>query len=158
VPALNSLLREFEGKVDMVTVYIEEAHALDEWPMGDGATGSDFKGIVQARTLAERAEAAKLLHTELGYESPLVLDNMENEVRIKYACWPLRFYVIDGDQIWYKAQPSGYRYSVPALRDSIRALLEAKSKDDGNDRPRKQLKQRKVVVEHKEGAAEETAN
>jgi len=129
----------------MVTVYIEEAHAVDEWPMGDGAKGSEYKAIVQPRTVAERAEAAQLLVTDLGYEMPLVLDNMENEVRIKYACWPLRFYVLDGDQIWYKAQPAKYRYSVPALRDSVIALLEAKSKDDGNDRPRKQLKHRKPV-------------
>jgi hypothetical protein len=128
----------------MVTVYIEEAHALDEWPMGDGAKGSEFRAIIQPRTIAERAEAAKLLVTDLGYEVPLVVDNMENEVRIKYACWPLRFYVIDDEQVWYKAQPSGYRYSVPALRDSVIALLESKHGED-NDRPRKQLKQRKPV-------------
>jgi len=144
VPALNSLYREFEGKVDMVTVYIEEAHAVDEWPMGDGAKGSEFKAIVQPVSLAERATAAELLVTELGYEVPLVVDNMQNEVRIKYACWPLRFYVIDGDQVWYKAQPSSYRYSVPALRESVIALLEAKG-GDCNERPRKQLKQRKPV-------------
>jgi hypothetical protein len=129
----------------MVTVYIEEAHAIDEWPMGDGAKGSEFKAIVQPRNIPERAEAAKLLVTELGYEIPLVVDNMENEVRIKYACWPLRFYVIDEEKIWYKAQPSGYRYSVPALRDSILALLESKGQTDSNERPRKQLKQRKVL-------------
>jgi len=145
VPALNSLCKEFEGKVDMVTVYIEEAHAIDEWPMGDGAKGSDFKAIAQPVNLAQRAEAAKLLVTDLGYEVPLLVDNMENEVRIKYACWPLRFYVIDAEQIWYKAQPSGYRYSVGALRDSIVALLESKSQDDSNERPRKQLKQRKGI-------------
>jgi len=125
----------------MVTVYIEEAHAIDEWPMGDGAKGSEFKAIVQPHTISERAEAAKLLVTELGYEVPLVVDNMENEVRIKYACWPLRFYVIDEEKIWYKAQPSGYRYSVPALRDSILALLETKLQTDSNERPRK----RKVI-------------
>jgi len=143
VPALNSLFKEFEGQVDMVTVYIEEAHAIDEWPMGDGAKGSEFKAIVQPVSLAERAKAAQLLVTELGYEVPLVVDNMENEVRIKYACWPLRFYVIDQDQVWYKAQPSNYRYSVSALRDSVIALLEAKTdKKDGNERP---LKQRKPI-------------
>jgi len=140
VPALNSLYKEFEGKVDMVTVYIEEAHAVDEWPMGDGAKGSDFKAIVQPRSLSERAQAAQLLVTDLDYEVPLVLDNMENEVRVKYACWPLRFYVIDEEQVWYKAQPSKYRYSVPALRDSVIALLEARSKEDGSER---QLKRRK---------------
>jgi len=143
VPALNALYKEFEGKVDMVTVYIEEAHAVDEWPMGDGAKGSDFKAIVQPVSLAERAKAAQLLVTDLAYEVPLVIDNMDNEVRIKYACWPLRFYVIDGEQVWYKAQPSKYRYSVPALRDSVIALLEAKNgKEDCNERP---LKQRKPV-------------
>lgn len=121
----------------MVTVYIEEAHAIDEWPMGDGAKGSEFKAIVQPRSLSERAEAAKLLVTELGYEIPLVVDNMDNEVRIKYACWPLRFYVIDQNQVWYKAQPSGYRYSVPALRDSVASLLESKAQEICEEQPRK---------------------
>lgn len=137
MPALNALYREFEGKVDMVTVYIEEAHAIDEWPMGDGAKGSEFKGIVQPQTLAERADAANLLVTDLGYEIPLVVDNMNNEVRIKYACWPLRFYIIDQQQVWYKAQPSGYRYSVAALRDSMVALLESKSQEECDDGLRK---------------------
>jgi len=76
--------------------------------------------------LADRAAAASLLIRQLEYRIPVVLDNMDNEVRIKYACWPLRFYVIDQGKIWYKAQPSQYRYSVPGLRDSLLTLLQSK--------------------------------
>lgn len=117
----------------MVTVYIEEAHALDEWPMGDGAQGSEFKAIMQPQTIPERAKAAQLMD-ELKYEIPLVLDNMDNEVRVKYACWPLRFYVIDDGKVRYKAQPAEYRYSVPQFRDAIIGLLEEKN----TERPLKQ--------------------
>ena len=139
MPALNSLYQEFEGKVDMVTVYIEEAHALDEWPMGDGAPSSEFKGIMQPQSIPERAKAAQLLKDDLKYDVPVILDNMENEVRIKYACWPVRFYILDDEKVRYKAQPVEYRYSVPQFRDAIIALLEEKSaKGDDNERPLKQ--------------------
>jgi hypothetical protein len=31
VPQLNQLMDVYHGRVDMITIYIEEAHADDEW-------------------------------------------------------------------------------------------------------------------------------
>jgi len=101
-------------------VYIAEAHALDEWPMGDGFEGSSCKAIMQAKTTKDRLTAARLLVEELKYEVPLVLDSMDDQFEKAYAAWPLRFYIIKGGEIVYKAMPTdGYRYSTLELDEKI---------------------------------------
>lgn len=121
------------GRADVLVVYISEAHAVDEWPMGDGVGPSKYVAIPQARSAAERAEAARVLIGQLNLKIPVVLDNDQNQTLDVYACWPTRFYIIQQGLIRYKAQPKECRYSVPDLRLALLNILGPNHSDDVDD-------------------------
>eukprot|EP01093_Parvamoeba_rugata_P008432 TRINITY_DN24003_c0_g1_i1.p2 TRINITY_DN24003_c0_g1~~TRINITY_DN24003_c0_g1_i1.p2 ORF type:complete len:123 (-),score=5.64 TRINITY_DN24003_c0_g1_i1:71-439(-) len=87
---LIACAERWKSRVDFVTVYIREAHAADEWPLGD------IVCIKQHTSIEERIAAAQQLR-DSGYTLPLVVDSMENQVESSYAAWPERYVVIGGD-------------------------------------------------------------
>lgn len=85
----------------MICVYILEAHAQDEWPIG-----LDFSCVMQHKTTEERIAAAQMLKTKFGLDIPVYVDTLSNAFNSHYAAWPERFYVIDTDgDIAYIAHP-----------------------------------------------------
>ena len=70
-------------------VYILEAHASDEWPIGD------VTSIPQHRTIAARAEAARecLRRYPALHDWTFVLDDMTDSFARTFAAWPIRFFV-----------------------------------------------------------------
>lgn len=92
--------------------------------MGDGFGDSVCKAIKQAKTVEERALAARLLIEEFGFRLPLVLDSMDDSFERGYASWPLRFYLVQNGQVVYKAMPtSTYRYSLQEVEVAIQCAL-----------------------------------
>jgi len=70
-------------------VYILEAHAEDEWPIG-----AEIQ-INQAKTQEDRLAAAHRFIREAKWGLPVVADTMANEFEHHYAAWPTRYYVVD---------------------------------------------------------------
>ena len=64
-------------QVQWLTVYIAEAHAQDEWPIGS----KDYE-LSQHKTLAERANAAKRAAKEFAIPSPSVLVSLIRNTQI----------------------------------------------------------------------------
>ena len=106
-----------------MVVYIEEAHAADEWPVGALTSVTD-----QPKTLEHRIELARRVHSspELlnGTSDVEVLcDNMENCFQDIMACWPIRFFVLEpaSGVLRFKAQPDlspdVYGYPLESLAD-----------------------------------------
>jgi hypothetical protein len=118
VPELHSLLDEFSTKVGVVrflTVYVEEAHAQDEWPIGHP------DHIKQPRTTAERIAVARKFVENYSYRIPVVIDVPEsgNLFEQLYAPWPIRFYVIKKRKMAFIAQPDNCTFSLARLRTAI---------------------------------------
>ena len=96
-------------KVQFAYIYVEEAHAKDEWPLGT------IESYNQPKTLKERIDLAqhfkkKYVDTvfnsnditraslgDLGELSPIpvFVDTMENHFEQRYSVWPERFFIID---------------------------------------------------------------
>jgi len=93
--------------VDFVVVYITEAHAQDEWPIGDPLK------INQPVTDAERVGIARQFAEDYDLQLPVLVDLVANHFEEAYAAWPIRFYVLEegqslgraGPKLVYKAQP-----------------------------------------------------
>lgn len=87
-----------------LVVYIEEAHASDEWPVGSLTSITH-----QPKTIQERCELATLVQRNLlGLnEVEVVVDSMQNSFQNAMASWPIRLYVLDPRtlQLRFKAQP-----------------------------------------------------
>jgi len=71
-----------------IAVYVSEAHATDEWPLGN------FVSITQHKTIEERIEAAKKFVSVLNFKLPVYVDTIDNSFDNVYCAWPDRYYII----------------------------------------------------------------
>jgi len=95
-------------------VYISEAHASDEWPVGHCAF------IQQPKSTVERIAVAQERLAELGVGEEFVrLVDLaeENNFHATYACWPFRWYTVEtgSRRLSTIAQPRRSGYDVREL-------------------------------------------
>lgn len=103
------MYERYGEKVNFQTVYIREAHPLDEWQMD--ANETEDVCYRQPKTLAERVLIANDFVRRFGYEVPLAVDTMDDAVETVYAGWPERFYIIDrSGTIVYKGEPGPFGF------------------------------------------------
>lgn len=109
---LVSLAERHRDTTDFLTVYIREAHASDQWPLGT------LVCIKQHTSIDERLQAAQQL-IDRGFTLPLVCDTMDNAIEAAYAAWPERYLIIDeGGVVTHISQPVteyGYEHQTLAL-------------------------------------------
>jgi len=83
------LQNKYLNQVHFVYVYIEEAHADDEWPLSTTFT------IKQHKTIEERLAAAQRLVEEFGSKIPVLVDSMTNEFNREFSVWPERWFLLN---------------------------------------------------------------
>ena len=124
---IAALADAFAGRVRIVTIYIAEAHAREEWPIGDHHSKRGVLSLAQARSLAERRAAARLFARELEWPHELLVDGMDDAFEHMFAAWPMRFVVVaaDGKTIAHVAQPAPgeFTYSPASLAAPLQAAL-----------------------------------
>ncbi len=92
-----------------LTLYIKEAHPLDEWQMESNEKESVC--YPQPKTGADRVRIANDFVKRFHYAIPLVVDPIENPANQAYAGWPERFYIVDENgTIVYKGKPGPFGY------------------------------------------------
>jgi Iodothyronine deiodinase len=135
---LNSLQREFSGEADFALVYIAEAHASDEWPIGSSVD------IKQPTTTAERVNAAVACVADTEIAWPAYVDPLPaNAFEALYHPWPIRFFIFsraannDGDgrvpvsvSVVHIAEPHDGAYDLADLRARISALCAQNGGED----------------------------
>jgi thyroxine 5-deiodinase len=113
------IVAEFGDRAVFVTVYIAEAHAMDQWPLGN------FLQIKQHKLLQDRIAAAEIAvnRAKPGVLGTVVVDGMDNAFMNAFSCHPERFFVVssEGKLLW-KAQPINAEYPLSEL---IKAIREA---------------------------------
>ncbi|KAL8178639.1 UNVERIFIED_CONTAM: Type I iodothyronine deiodinase [Gekko kuhli] len=112
----KKLVEEFIFGADFLVIYIEEAHASDEWAFKNNIP------IKSHRTLQDRIQAAQILLKEHPL-CPVVLDTMENLSSSKYAALPERLYVLQRGKIVYKGGVGPWNYSPQEVREVLKQLL-----------------------------------
>jgi len=130
VEDIHRLQDKYGASIGFLSVYIVEAHAIDEWPVGDPLK------VTQPRTISERCGLARAFVGEYRLRLPMVVDQLDNNFSNNFAAWPVRFYVIQkeekrvagGEGEWklvFKAQPDHQNTydSVPKQLDSFLAQL-----------------------------------
>lgn len=119
---IHELQSKFSPKgIQFLAIYIVEAHAIDEWPVGDPLK------VTQPKTIAERCGVARAFVGEYKLKLPMVVDQMDNNFSNTFAGWPVRFYVVQREnshsewKLSFKAQPDHKNTydSVPRQLDSF---------------------------------------
>jgi len=112
------LQQDFGEVANFLTVYISEAHAQDEWPLGKKVC------LNQHKTLEERISTAKSFQSDYKYDIPILVDQMDNNFDQKYASWPERFYILEDGKIALIGEPSlEFGYNRLDISDWLQHLL-----------------------------------
>lgn len=102
-------------------MYLAEAHATDEWPISQlGALDRPRHRGVADRLAAARALAASP-YALGGFEG--VLDAPDDAFNRLFASWPVRFWVVRGGVVAFKAMPRDATYDVGDLEAWLDANL-----------------------------------
>lgn len=81
-----------------------EAHAIDEWPIGNVP---EAMNLVQHTCLAERMTAASAF-VETFKPHPLMrilVDGMDNSFNSLYSSWPARSWIVHEGEVKFKSMP-----------------------------------------------------
>ncbi len=82
-------------------MYIEEAHATDEWNIGESAGE-----IVEShKTLQDRERCIQLFQTKHGATFPIYPDDMNNSFMKEFASWPVRCFITVDNTIYHISTP-----------------------------------------------------
>jgi hypothetical protein len=105
------------ARARMLTVYIEEAHAVDRWFLPKAPSGVCIKHHI---SVEDRLVAANRFVDDHSFPIETVVDTMADEANKGYDAWPERLFVIVDGLVVYKggAGPFGYRL------DEVMAWLE----------------------------------
>ena len=101
--------RKYEDRVRFLTLYIKEAHPLDEWQMDSNE--KENVCYPQPKTTAQRVAIANDFVKRFRYDVPLAVDPIENRANAVYAGWPERFYIVDEQGvIVFKGKPGPFGF------------------------------------------------
>jgi type I thyroxine 5'-deiodinase len=110
---------QYGSRVHFQTVYIREAHPLDEWQMDSNETENVC--YRQPRTLKDRVVIANDFVKRFRYPLPLAIDEIDDPVEKTWAGWPERFYIVDANGvIVYKGEPGPFGFHP----DEVEAWLK----------------------------------
>lgn len=87
------LYEKFSSLINIVIIYISEAHANDEWPI------SFSNQTNQHKNLNERVQAAKQIDI---HGLPLFVDSFDKDnFQERYSAWPERAFIIENNILKY---------------------------------------------------------
>ncbi len=98
---------------DFVTVYIDEAHATDDWVF----SSNPYKIKTHVK-LADRIVAAEILN-EKKLPCPLVVDSMANRARKLYGAMPERLFIILNGTITYVGKQGPHGYNIEEIQTRL---------------------------------------
>lgn len=110
-----TLYNDYKNRADFLTVYIREAHPLDEWQMKSNVD----QGVCypQPHTLAQRVAIANDFIQRFHFPLPFAVDDMFDVADHAYAAWPERLYIIDeSGKIVYRGGLGPFNYHPEEAR------------------------------------------
>jgi hypothetical protein len=104
------MVQRYSGSYRFRAVYIQEAHAVDEWPISEAPR--DFR---QHQCIEERVAAARTFQQDFPLPLDWLVDDMSNSFNSTYASWPFRFWVLKKDSVLFKPTPKNASYDLTEL-------------------------------------------
>jgi iodothyronine deiodinase-like protein len=112
----------YRDRVEVVFVYVAEAHATDGWQMESNVEEDVL--VANHVTIDDRFAAAREGVERLDLTLPVLVDQMDDAVSNAFAAWPERIYVVDRDgRIADVGGPGPFEFDPDAAAAAIDALL-----------------------------------
>jgi len=111
------MVEEYKSRVFFLTIYIKEAHAADQWKLGDKIV------INQHKSNEERLQATKLMIESMNFKIPTIIDTVENTFEELFAVWPERYILLEreGDnfKLNYISSPEAYGHNPITFKQHL---------------------------------------
>lgn len=115
---IEKIREDFRDRVEMVLVYIKEAHPGDEWQMDSNVESNVV--FDQPKTFEARMDVARTFVDRMKVETETFVDDVRNTAMACYAAWPERIYVIDREgRIVYKGGVGPFYFEPAKLREVL---------------------------------------
>jgi peroxiredoxin len=115
---IAQIYNDYKDRADFLTIYVREAHPLDEWQMKSNEKDKDNVCYAQPKTLEQRVAIANDFTQRFKYSVPFGIDEMTNAANDAYAAWPERLYIIDEQgRISYKGGNGPFKYNPKEVHD-----------------------------------------
>lgn len=132
--SLHDLYEQYNDKVQFILIYLREAHPIDGWWLGGGIVGlvlrlrrsKAAKDLYDPKTMEERRKVAARCESELKYEIPTLVDDIDDSVNRAYAAMPTRLYLIGTDgRVAYAGGLGPFGFKPQELKVAVEILLSA---------------------------------
>jgi len=110
-----NLYNDYKDRADFLTVYIREAHPLDEWQMKSNVD----QGVcyAQPHSTEQRVAIANDFIQRFHFPLPFAVDDMHDIADHAYSAWPERIYIIDEQgKIVYRGGIGPFNYHPAEAR------------------------------------------
>lgn len=111
--------KKFPAVARFLTIYIEEAHAYNEWwlPESPGAQPGGCSYIANHENISDRINAAKRFRTDFNFPGEIVCDSFEDQVNERFGAWPERLYIIENGIVVYQGGMGPFDYKLAEVKD-----------------------------------------
>lgn len=92
----------------MFIVYINEAHAADIWNIGESAGTINYSH----NSIDDRIYCINKFIKTFDLTIPIYADNMENDFETKFASWPFRYFISEGDKLIKVGMPEDSQFDL----------------------------------------------
>jgi hypothetical protein len=108
---MNDFYEKNKDKINVIMIYITEAHATDVWNIGEsaGALNESHKCI------EERITCAKNMESKYKLSFPIYADNMSDDFENKYSGWPFRYYIANGKILKHIGMPEDSEFDLTEI-------------------------------------------
>ncbi len=131
---ISDLYKNYSDQVEFVPVYLQEAHPIDKWWLGESKTQQAIFRSSGTLALMHRDEpltmkdrkrvAASYAKDLFKNEIPVYVDTMDNLVGELYAAKPTRIYLLDTEgKVVYNPGFGPVSFNAERLAEQIEALL-----------------------------------
>jgi len=120
---LQKLYDQHHHDIDFFWIYAQEARASDTG-LPDSKNPEPFESVRNHRSLDERKAAASRCAATIESSIPVLLDDLDNTVTIRYHAHPTRLYLIGKDGRIGYAGPPGPNNNVSAFGKAIERMAK----------------------------------
>lgn len=86
------------SKINLIVIYISEAHARDEWPLSNKFVINQHKSIEERiKAVNFYIDTYKPIYKDLIYIDSFLSEENKMNIEKTYSCWPERGFVISQD-------------------------------------------------------------
>lgn len=111
--------KKFPVVARFLTIYIEEAHAYDEWwlPESPNAQVGGGSYIANHKSIEDRVAAAQRFVRDFNFPGEVVCDSFHDDVNDRFGAWPERLYIIEQGVVVYQGGIGPFEYKLAEVKD-----------------------------------------